>query len=111
MSSMTVLSVADSEAVNGSVDTGNGSEVDVARNVETADFQSMTMPVGVVVVLPSRYSVFAFSEPAITFTGSPREEVTGTSVDTADFQSITVPVGAVLVLPSTYCVPPPKESI
>jgi hypothetical protein len=90
--------------------TGNGNEVVTAVSVETADFHNIVMPVASVVVLPSTYSVFAFSEPAMTLTGRPSDDVTGTRVETADFHSMTVPVGAVEVFPSTYCVPPPKES-
>src|SRR3990167_6306400 len=85
MLSSSVLSVAPRLAVTvaGNVDTGNGLVVEAATSVDTADFQSITMPVGSVEVLPSTYSVLAFRDPATTLTGKPSELVTGTNVDTA----------------------------
>src|SRR3990167_1334519 len=109
MLSSSVLSVAPRFAVTvaGRVDTGNGLVVEAATRVDTADFHSITMPVGAVEVSPSTYSVFAFSDPETTSTGSGKLLATGRRVDTADFHRKTVPVGSVVVFASTYCVPPP----
>ena len=87
--------------VAGRVDTGSGKELETAFRVETADFQSITCPVGAVLVAPSTYSV-PEEEPEIMLTGSGKPLETAFKVDTADFHRKTIPVGAVEVEFSTY---------